>query len=100
LGLKGSSAAALHRYKLKEGKVDDDRLDMQTIRSLVARNRTYLGDRLRENGRLGAAIIEYRRALADSQDSVPILIRLSSALIEHGRDDEALKLPRGSGTGT
>jgi tetratricopeptide (TPR) repeat protein len=92
LGLKESGAAAPHRYKLKEGKVDDDRLDMQTIRSLVARNRTYLGDRLKENGRLGAAIIEYRRALADSQDSVPIMIRLSSALIEQGRDDEALTL--------
>jgi tetratricopeptide (TPR) repeat protein len=92
LGLKESAAAALHRYKVKEGKVDDDRLDMQAIRSLVARNRTYLGDRLKENGRLGAAIIEYRRALSESQDSVPIMIRLASALIEHGRDDEALKL--------
>lgn len=90
LGLKESAAAAVHRYKLKEGKADDDRLDIQAIRSLVARNRTYLGDRLKENGRLGAAIIEYRRALADSQDSVPIMIRLSSALIEQGRDDEAL----------
>lgn len=92
LGLKGKGTTSVHRYKLKEGKTDDDRLDMQAIRSLVARNRTYLGDRLKETGRLGAAILEYRRALADSAESVPIMIRLSSALIQSGSDDEALKL--------
>ena len=61
-------------------------MDLEEIKSQVARNRAYLGDRLKERGRTGAAVLEYRRALAETQDSVPVMNRLSSALIELGRN--------------
>jgi len=79
------------QYKIKEGKADEERLDMAEIKSMVARNKAHLGDLLKERGRTGAAILEYRRALADSGDSVPIMTRLSSALIDTGRYEEALE---------
>ncbi|MFB3885912.1 MAG: tetratricopeptide repeat protein [Thermodesulfobacteriota bacterium] len=88
--LKRAEGVALHRYKVKEGKVDEERLDMEEIKSLVARNRAHLGDRLKERGRISAAVLEYRRAMAETRDSVPIMNRLSSALIDLGRDEEAL----------
>jgi len=84
------AGTTIHRYKVKEGKADDNRMELQEIKSLVARNRTHLGDRLKERGRTGAAVIEYRRALSVTQDSVPVMNRLSGALIDLGRDDEAL----------
>jgi cytochrome c-type biogenesis protein CcmH/NrfG len=58
----------------------------------VARNRAHLGDRLKERGRISAAVLEYRRAMAETQDSVPIMNRLSSALIDLGRDEEVLDI--------
>ena len=82
--------ATIHRYKVKEGKADDNRMELKEIKSLVARNRAHLGDRLKERGRTGAAVLEYRRALSVTQDSVPVMNRLSGALIDLGRDDEAL----------
>jgi tetratricopeptide (TPR) repeat protein len=81
-----------HRYKVKEGKPDDERLDMEEIRSMVARNRAHLGDLLKERGRPEAAVLEYRRALAESSDSLAILNRLSSVLIDLGKYGEALDL--------
>ena len=39
-----------------------------------------------------AAAAEYRRALAEVQNSVPILNRLAEVLIKMGRDQEALEL--------
>ena len=86
------AGATMHRYKVKEGKVDEERMDLEEIKSLVARNRAHLGDRLKERGRTAAAVLEYRRALAETQDSVPVMNRLSSALIDLGRDEEALDL--------
>jgi len=80
------------RYKIKVGKTDEERLEMNEIKSLIARNRAHLGDRLKERGRMEAAIIEYRRALAESRESVPIMNRLSDALIRMGREPEALKV--------
>ena len=65
---------------------------MEEIKSLVARNRAHLGDRLKERGRISAAVLEYRRAMAETRDSVPIMNRLSSALIELARDGEALDI--------
>ena len=79
------------RLKIKGGLVDEERLDMEEIKSLVARNRAHLGDRLKERGRMDAAAIEYRRALADHLDSVPVLDRLSAVLISLGKEKEALE---------
>ncbi len=90
--LRPADGVVLHRYKVKEGRVDEERLDMEEIKSLVARNRAHLGDRLKERGRISAAILEYRRAMAETRDSVPIMNRLSSALIDLGRDEEALDI--------
>ena len=98
IGLKEADGVALHQYKLKEGLTDDDRMEMREIKSMVARNRAYLGDLLEEKGRARAAVLEYRRALEDAQDSVPLLNRLSGTLIDLGRDPEALVyLRRASG---
>jgi len=90
--LKVVDGVVLHRYKVKEGRIDEQRLDMEEIKSLVARNRAHLGDRLKERGRINAAVLEYRRAMAETRDSVPIMNRLSSALIDLGRDEEALDI--------
>jgi len=80
----------VRRYKIKEGRADEERMDMEEIKSLVARNRAHLADLLKERGRTGAAILEYRRALAETPDSVPILNRISSVLIGLEKDQEAL----------
>jgi tetratricopeptide (TPR) repeat protein len=90
--LKEVEGVVLQHYKVKEGRADEQRLDMEEIKSLVARNRAHLGDRLKERGRMSAAILEYRRAMAESRDSVPIMNRLSSALIDLGRYEEALDI--------
>ena len=90
--IKPMTGAKIQRYKVKEGSASEERMDMQEIKSLVARNRAHLGDKLKERGRTGAAVIEYRRALAEMQDAVPIMNRLSAALIDLGRDEEALDM--------
>jgi len=90
--LKRVEGVVLQRYKVKEGRADEERLDMEEIKSLVARSRAHLGDRLKERGRISAAVLEYRRAMAETRDSVPIMDRLSSALIDLGRDEEALDI--------
>lgn len=82
----------VRHYKIKEGKADEERVDMSEIKSMVARNKAHLGDLLKERGRMEAAVTEYRRALAESGDSVPVLNRLSDALIAMGRNGEALEL--------
>jgi tetratricopeptide (TPR) repeat protein len=90
--LKVVDGVVVHRYKVKEGRIDEQRLDMEEIKSLVAKNRAHLGDRLKERGRISAAVPEYRRAMAETRDSVPIMNRLSSALIDLGRNEEALEI--------
>jgi len=90
--LKTVDGVVLYRYKVKEGRADEERLDMEEIKSLVARNRAHLGDRLKERGRASAAVLEYRRAMAETRDSVPIMNRLSSVLIDLGRNEEALDI--------
>jgi tetratricopeptide (TPR) repeat protein len=90
--LEAVDSVVVHRYKVKEGKADEERLDMEEIKSMVARNRAHLGDRLKERGRISAAVLEYRRALAETRDSVPIMSRLSSALIDLGRNEDALDI--------
>jgi tetratricopeptide (TPR) repeat protein len=90
--MKPMSGATVHRYKVKEGSVDEERMELAEIKSMVARNRAHLGDKLKERGRTRAAVIEYRRALAETRDSVPVMNRLSAALIGLGRDEEALDI--------
>jgi tetratricopeptide (TPR) repeat protein len=90
--LKPVAGATVQRYKVKEESADKERMDLEEIKSLVARNRAYLGDRLKERGRAAAAVLEYRRALAESEASVPVMNRLSAALIDLGRDKEALEI--------
>ena len=41
---------AVHRYKVSEGRTDEERLDMEEIKSMVARNRAHLGDRSEREG--------------------------------------------------
>jgi tetratricopeptide (TPR) repeat protein len=91
-GLREVGGVNVRRYKIKEGRADEERLDMSEIKSMVARNRAHLGDLLKERGRMEAAIQEYRRALAEMNDSVPVMSRLSDVLIGVGRDEEALEI--------
>ena len=90
--LKPVEGVKVHHNKVKEGEIDADRMDLNEIKSLVARNRTHLGDKLKERGRLEAAVIQYRRALEQTDDAVPIRNRLSSVLTSLGRHDEALDI--------
>jgi tetratricopeptide (TPR) repeat protein len=93
-GLKEVSGVNLRRYKIKEARVNEETMDLEEIKSLVARNRAHLGDLLKERGRMGAAVLEYRRALDENQNSVPLMNRLSVVLISLDRDEEALQLLR------
>jgi tetratricopeptide (TPR) repeat protein len=90
--LKPVPGVAVQHPKVKKGEVDMDRMDLEEIKSLVARNRTHLGDKLKERGRLEAAVIQYRRALKETKDAVPIRNRLSSTLTSLSRYDEALDI--------
>jgi tetratricopeptide (TPR) repeat protein len=90
--LKPVAGVSVHHHKVREGEIDMDRMALEEIKSLVARNRTHLGDKLKERGRLEAAVIQYRRALEQTDDAVPIRNRLSSALTSLGRHDEALDI--------
>jgi tetratricopeptide (TPR) repeat protein len=86
------AGATVHRFKVREGEMNREGMDLEEIKSLVARNRTHLGDKLKERGRPGAAVKEYQRALAETQDAVPIRNRLSSILINLNRHEEALEI--------
>jgi tetratricopeptide (TPR) repeat protein len=90
--LEPLAGVRVYRYRVNEGKADAQRMDLEEIKSLVARNQTHLGDRLKERGRTGAAVIEYRRALSETQDSVPVMNRLSAALIDLGLDQDAVNV--------
>ena len=93
-GLKEAERARVHPLKVKEGKVNEESLDMEEIKSMVARNRAHLGDLFKERGRIGAAVVEYRRALAENRDSVSLMNRLAAVLIPLHREEEALELLR------
>ncbi|MDP2647379.1 MAG: tetratricopeptide repeat protein, partial [Desulfobacterales bacterium] len=90
--LQPVAGVTLRSYQVKKGQADDAGMNLKEIKSLVARNRAHLGDRLKERGRTRAAVLEYHRALTDTNDSVPVMNRLSSALLELGRDQEAMKV--------
>lgn len=91
-GLKEASSVQMRRFKIKEGMGDEERMDMEEIKSMVARNRAHLADLLRGRGRINAAILEYQRALTETPDSVSILNKLSSTLLTTERDRDALPL--------
>jgi tetratricopeptide (TPR) repeat protein len=90
--LKGVDGVNVRKLKIKGGFADEERLDLEEIKSMVARNRAHLGDQLKEKGRTGAAVIEYRRALSENPNLVPVLNRLSSVLVGIEREKEALEL--------
>jgi tetratricopeptide (TPR) repeat protein len=91
-GYKEIAGVHGHRYKIKEGKYDEERMDTEEMKSLVAKNKAHLGDLLKERGRMEAAVLEYRRALEESRHSVTIMKKLSSALMTMARYEEALEL--------
>jgi len=90
--LQEAESARLRPLKVKEGRINEESLDMEEVKSLVARNRAHLGDLLKERGRMRAAMLEYRRALIETRDSIPILNRLAAVLINLNREEEALEL--------
>ncbi len=89
-GLRVVQGSRLRRFKVAEQGDQPVSVDLTEIRSEIARNRTHLGDRLRERGRLRAAGAEYRRALRAGPESTVILSRLGETLIQSRRYDEAL----------
>jgi tetratricopeptide (TPR) repeat protein len=90
--LRPLHGTSLPHYRVREGEMDGERMDLEEIKSLVARNRAHLGDRLKARGRMGAAVLEYQRALSETRDAVPVMYRLSGALILLDRDEEALNI--------
>jgi tetratricopeptide (TPR) repeat protein len=90
--LKEVEGVHARHFKIKEGKSDEERVEMGEIQSMIGRNRAHLGDRLKERGRMEAAAREYHRALAESRESVPVMNRLADALIRMGKESEALEV--------
>jgi len=89
-GLKPVQGSRMRRYKVAQEGETQPAVELSEIQSEIARNRTHLGDRLRQRGRLRAASAEYRRALRAGPDSTVILNRLGETLIHTRRYDEAL----------
>ena len=89
-GLAAVQGSRLRSYKVAEDGDTQPAVALNEIQSEIARNRTHLGDRLRQRGRLRAAGAEYRRALRAGPNSTVILNRLGETLIHSRRYDEAL----------
>ncbi len=91
MGLKETEGSRVHRFKVKSNqKEDEETVELKEIQSVVARNRTSLGDQFAQKGRMGAALQEYQRALQASPHSPIILNKLARLLIQSDRYDEAL----------
>ncbi len=94
-GLQPVPGIELPSYHVKEGLTAeaggaaDEALEVQLLRNAAARAHARLGDRLRERGRLGPAVMEYRKAVDKGPPSAPLLTRLGSALAGAGRREEA-----------
>ncbi len=88
-GLTVVQGSRIRTYKLAEEGGEPPAVELDEIQSEIARNRTHLGDRLRQRGRLRAASAEYRRALRAGPNSTIILNRLGETLIQSRRYDEA-----------
>ncbi|MBI3090112.1 MAG: tetratricopeptide repeat protein [Candidatus Tectomicrobia bacterium] len=92
LKLKPIEGLELLTLKVKGNEGTDERQELAEIKSAVARNHVRLGDRLRDRGRSGAALIEYRRALSKSPYSPPVMAKLARSLLRHGKVEEASEL--------
>ncbi len=88
--LQAVEGVRLPRFTVKEGMASEERMEMQEVRSGITRQRTHLADRLRERRRLAAALVEYRRALADSPRSPVILNKVGATLLLQGSAEAAL----------
>jgi tetratricopeptide (TPR) repeat protein len=90
-GLKEIEGTRVRRLRVKKNDSEDsEAVELKEIQSVVARNRTHLGDQLLGRGRMTAAVQEYRRALGASPHSTVILNKLARALMVMRRYDEAL----------
>lgn len=90
-GIKEIEGSRVRKLKVRGSqKADEEAVELKEIQSVVARNRTHLGDQLLGRGRTAAAIQEYRRALQASPHSPIILNKLARVLIERERHEEAL----------
>lgn len=90
-GLKEIEGSQVRKLKVKGNQQqDEEAVELKEIRSIVARNRTHLGDRLQNRGRMNAATREYQRALKVSPHSNVILGKLARILIRMQRYEEAL----------
>lgn len=90
-GFKEIEGSRVRRFKvIGNQKEDEETVELKEIQSIVARNRTHLGDQLLERGRIIAAAAEYQRALQASPHSPIILNKLARVLINRERHEEAL----------
>jgi tetratricopeptide (TPR) repeat protein len=91
--LKEIEGSRVRRLKVKkDGREDEDVVELREIQSAVARNRTHLADQLLGRGRVPAAANEYQRALQVSPHSPVILNKLGRVMIAMQRPEEALSL--------
>jgi predicted Zn-dependent protease len=89
-GLKPIEGSRVRKLRVKkEGREDEEGVELREIQSNVARNRTHLGDQLLGRGRTVAAANEYQRALQISPHSPIILNKLGRAFIQLNRLDDA-----------
>lgn len=90
-GLKEVEGSRVRKLKVKtDQKEDEEVVELKEIQSVVARNRTHLGDQLLGKGRTIAAASEYQRALQASPHSPVILNKLGRVFIQMNRHEEAL----------
>ena len=90
-GLQEVEGSRVRKLRVKKDSSDDQEVvELKEIQSVVARNRTHLGDQLLGRGRPVAAANEYKRALQASPHSPIILNKLGRVLIQTNRYDEAL----------
>ncbi|HEU4341192.1 MAG TPA: tetratricopeptide repeat protein [Candidatus Binatia bacterium] len=91
-GLKEIEGSRVRKLRVKKDASDDQEIvELKEIQSVVARNRTHLGDQLLGKGRPVAAVNEYKRALQASPRSPIILNKLGRVLIQMSRYEEALQ---------
>jgi tetratricopeptide (TPR) repeat protein len=89
-GLREIEGSRIRKLRVKkDGKEDEEAVELKEIQSAVARNRTYLADQLLAKGRHVAAAGEYQRALQASPHSPIILNKLGRVLIQMNRLQEA-----------
>ncbi len=89
-GLQPIEGSRVRRLRVKkDGREDEDAVELTEIQSNVARNRAHLGDQLLGRGRALAAAKEYQRALQASPHSPIILNKLGRVFIQLNRLDDA-----------